>query len=342
MVEGLQMVDTTDCLRAVAHAPQELVRVPGFVLPSWEALANSARPPAREPDQHEPGCQRAAWQHEGSDRLEEAFRESLFVTMTDSERALVRSQGGPGAGAAFSACPTCAVTRIDLHLFRTLFLRRLLSKRTYRCRHPLDFRGHQRAVCARAGAGEERLRCRECCRLDLPRMGSKSGDEHDGRRHGPSFSNPKDSRRLEIVHDGLPLFGSAQLAIDTTLVSVLHCDGSARARVAHVDGAATVVARRRKERMYPELVGQRAHPTGGPGGRGWGTLVRRNQEFSEPVRESQGGWRLRWQALLSCTAAKAFAASLLDLRGGQGASGDAPWAHEVENTFKYDGLSGLG
>ena len=68
--------------------------------------------------------------------------------------------------------------------------------------------------------------------------------------------NPNDSRRLEIV--GLPLFGGAQLAIDTTLVSVLHCDGSARARVAHVDGAAVAVARRRKERTYPELVGQRA------------------------------------------------------------------------------------
>ena len=70
--------------------------------------------------------------------------------------------------------------------------------------------------------------------------------------------NPNDSRRLEIVIDRLPLFCGAQLAIDTTLESVLHCDGSARARVAHVDGAEVQVARRRKERTYPELVGQRA------------------------------------------------------------------------------------
>ena len=34
-------------------------------------------------------------------------------------------------------------------------------------------------------------------------------------------------RRLEIVEDGLPLCGGAQLAIDTTLISTLHCDGSA-------------------------------------------------------------------------------------------------------------------
>ena len=77
--------------------------------------------------------------------------------------------------------------------------------------------------------------------------------------------------------------------------------------------------------------------------RGRGTLVRGDPE---PTRKGQGqteqAWRLRWQALLSCAAAKAFAASLLELRGGQGADGDVPWAHEVENTFKYAGLSGLG
>ena len=67
--------------------------------------------------------------------------------------------------------------------------------------------------------------------------------------------NPGDARRLEIVADGLPLFGGVQLAIDTTLISTLHCDGSARPGTADTDGAASVAARRRKERTYPELVG---------------------------------------------------------------------------------------
>ena len=80
--------------------------------------------------------------------------------------------------------------------------------------------------------------------------------------------------------------GGAQLAIDTILVLVLHCDGSTLARIANVDGAATVVARRRKERTHPKLVGQRARTLSGVlagevGGR-------RNQEFSEPGREGQG------------------------------------------------------
>ena len=31
---------------------------------------------------------------------------------------------------------------------------------------------------------------------------------------------------LEVIADGLPLYGGAQLAVDTTIVSALHCDGT--------------------------------------------------------------------------------------------------------------------
>ena len=47
-----------------------------------------------------------------------------------------------------------------------------------------------------------------------------------------------DGRRLEVAVDGLPLFGGAQLAVDTTLVSALHCDGTARRGAAHNEGVA--------------------------------------------------------------------------------------------------------
>ena len=53
-----------------------------------------------------------------------------------------------------------------------------------------------------------------------------------------------------MVADGLPLIGGAQIAVDTTLVSALHCDGSALGGAANRDG---VPARRCKERTYPEL-----------------------------------------------------------------------------------------
>ena len=67
-----------------------------------------------------------------------------------------------------------------------------------------------------------------------------------------------DGRRLEVVAEGLPLFGGAQLALDTTLVSALHCDGSARPHAADVDGVALSPRRRRKELTYPELKGPRS------------------------------------------------------------------------------------
>ena len=58
-----------------------------------------------------------------------------------------------------------------------------------------------------------------------------------------------DNRRLEVVADGLPLFNGAQLAIDTTMVSTLRGDGTARRGAQHTS------ARRRKELTYPELSG---------------------------------------------------------------------------------------
>ena len=55
--------------------------------------------------------------------------------------------------------------------------------------------------------------------------------------------NVHDGRRLEIVAVGLPLFGGAQLVVDTTLVSPLRGDGSPRPNAAVRDGVALQAAR---------------------------------------------------------------------------------------------------
>ena len=65
-----------------------------------------------------------------------------------------------------------------------------------------------------------------------------------------------DGRRLEVVADGLPLHGGAQLAIDTTMVSPLHSNGVARRGASDRKGLALEVARKRKEMTYPELAGE--------------------------------------------------------------------------------------
>ena len=65
-----------------------------------------------------------------------------------------------------------------------------------------------------------------------------------------------DGRRHEVVADGLAAFRVAQLAIDTTLVSALRRDGTARPGAAARAGVALAAARRNKERTYFELTGE--------------------------------------------------------------------------------------
>ena len=97
-----------------------------------------------------------AGKHDASRRVKELHREGLFTMFSDQEQALVRSQAGPGAGAALTAIPTCNETSIPSHLFRVVLLRRLrqplpISERSCRCGRLLDVCGHHRAACARVG-----------------------------------------------------------------------------------------------------------------------------------------------------------------------------------------------
>ena len=80
---------------------------------------------ASTPEDEFPIRDKSGWQHEAASRIEQEHRESLFRVLAAPERALLRSQGGPGAGAAFHVCPTCPLTRIDPAHFRVLLLRRL-------------------------------------------------------------------------------------------------------------------------------------------------------------------------------------------------------------------------
>ena len=117
-----------------------------------------------------------------------------------------------------------------------------------------------------------------------------------------------DSRRLEIVADGLPLFGGLQLALDTTLVFPLHCDGSARPGAAQIDGVVLTVARRKKERTHPDLMG--------PHGR-FRLVVLAGEARAKATSEPRI-LRLRWASILACSAARVFAVSLLNLKFGGG------------------------
>ena len=58
---------------------------------------------------------------------------------------------------------------------------------------------------------------------------------------------PNDGRRIEVTTNGLPLFHGVQLVIDTTIISVVKCDGTPRLRVPTVNSVAIDDARRLKE-----------------------------------------------------------------------------------------------
>ena len=175
------------------HIPQSSVRgsnpFGASRVRTWDALALDARPPPREPEDVEPGGVRRGWQHSAASEVEKCARDEWFMRATDQVRALVRSQGGPGAGAALTAVPTGRETTIPSHLFRVI-----LTGRACRCGRLLDAFGHHHAACARTGV--------------LGRRGFAL-ESAAARGRGPS------SRRLEVVVDGLPLHGGAQLAVHT-------------------------------------------------------------------------------------------------------------------------------
>ena len=72
--------------------------------------------------------------------------------------------------------------------------------------------------------------------------------------------------------------------------------------------------------------------------------ITKNTRFrarSEPPllrKRVEHAWRMRWWSILSCTAARALAASLVDSWGGVGADGGFPAAHEVEAEQAFAGL----
>ena len=155
--------------------------------------------------------------------------------LAEDDRALLRSQSGPLAGMSFSAVPA----RIDSQAFRVLLLRLLrlplpLSSRRCRCGRFFFFfwYGHHRASCATAGV------------LGRRGFAVENAAARICREAGGSVSTNVWVRDLDLRCPS-PLHGSAQLVVDTTLVSVLRGDGTVLERGSQLDGVALRAARRR-------------------------------------------------------------------------------------------------
>ena len=167
---------------------------------------------------------------------------SRFVAAVQGVVALPRWSNAAGllprwSNLLFTCVPTAWHSRFDAQPFRILLLRRLWlqlpsSVRDCRCGLPLDSRGHHRAACATAGVlgrrgfALESAATRVCREAGARVFLTVRVQDMDLAR-----PNVLDNRRVEIVADGLPLFMGAQLAVDTTIVSVLKRDGSVRSGV---------------------------------------------------------------------------------------------------------------
>ena len=274
--------------------------------------------------------------------------------MEDPERALMRSQHGPLASAPLTPLPTSRVMRLDAQPFRLLLCRRLhlplpLTQRTCRCGRQLDFLGHHRAACAEAGILAKRGFVLERAAAQVCReAGARVSTNVFVRDMDLAHFNAFDGRRLEVVADGLSLWQGAQLAIDTTMVSPLRRDGSARPGAANANGVALAEARRRKERTYPELSGEggraRLVVLGAEVGGRWSSetsqflaalAAARARDVPEILQErAKAAYLRRWSAILACSAARAFTISLLD-QCPVPAGGDAPPVEEVLRDARY-------
>ena len=211
----------SDCLSAVQDCAAHLQDV-GAQLPTWEALAGGVRPATSLEEEKEPS-QARGWQKHASVSVQSHHREHV-PQLNPAERAMVRSQSGPLSSVPFTAMPTNRVTRFEAEQFRVLLLRRL------RLPLPLVRRPWTPPCSVQQirGSGQERVRGGECCCSDLPGV------------HETSHL-----RRIPMVdvwrswlRGSLCLFGGCQLALDATLVSPLHGDGTHRRGADITDGTA--------------------------------------------------------------------------------------------------------
>ena len=151
------------------------------------------------------------------------------------------------------------------------------------------------------------------------------------------------AKRIEVVANGLPLWGGAQLAVDATLVSPLRRDGRPQPRADVIDGAQLLEARRRKERRYAELLRSRRCRlvvVGIEVGGRWSDealdfvrCLARAKARQHP-RLLQASARMayahRWTGVLAVAAMRALPTSLLELPVDEaGAEGDPPLLEEV-------------
>ena len=115
MISGFQR-QSSGCLSSVRGAENRL-RDAGVHIPEWEELAEGLRPEDIQASEWEPS-QGRGWQRHASATVHNKFREQeVWPSLSQAERAMLRSQSGPLASVPFTA-PIHRVSRMDPEPFR--------------------------------------------------------------------------------------------------------------------------------------------------------------------------------------------------------------------------------
>ena len=128
-----------------------------------------------------------------------------------------------------------------------------------------------------------------------------------------------DNRRLEVVADGLPLFGGAQLAIDTTLVSASNMMARHDLKLTALTEWHWLLQDGTRQELTLNFLEAMAEPASWSSLRRWeGVGPKKLASFwlprSAPVLlqpSVRAAWLHRWRGLLACAAALSFAEFLL-------------------------------
>ena len=207
------------------------------------------------------GVIRHGWQFGAAQKVDDCFLSGLlWPGLSLPSRALLRLQGGSLAGLPFTCFPTAAHSQfvmkvVLMNLYFTCAVSGVLGRRGFAVESAAA------RVCREAGARvSPNVRVQD---MDLAR---------------PSAS---DNRRLEIVADGLPLFHGAQSAVETAVVSVLTRDG--RPQCHHGRCSSRNISATERDNVSQAEWPIREDKARGLGGRGRREVVRRVQQFNQPV-----------------------------------------------------------
>ena len=327
---------TLPTIQCISHVETFLNNL-GFATPPWPERGSPPAPPHLP---ETPCYPLRGWQQAASTAIDQAYNTAVRSALDPASEALLDSQSGPFAATAFTLLPTSPDLVFASAHFRVLLLRRLRLPLPHmparcRCQRPLDPLGDHQAPCLRSGALRTRGVAMERAMARICREAGASVSTNILLRDLNTHSSRTDERRIEVIANGLPLWNGSQLAIDTTLVSPLTSQAEPRRHQRTTAGAALRIARRTKERTYPELVGGGrarlvvvAKELGGRWSTEAATLLRllsRHKAESSSILlrpAARHAWISRWAAYLSAAAMRSFACSLLHLPASAAANID--------------------